>query len=110
MQPVFAANGDIIRFVCVMVDITARKWMEAERQQLQEQFFQAQKLESVGRLAGGVAHDFNNLLSVILGYLVVEDDPSVRKMTVNILKRGGYRVIEFESVEHAVQKGCRAQG
>jgi len=49
-------------------DITDHKQAEQEKAKLEEQFHQAQKLDSIGRLAGGVAHDLNNLLTPILGY------------------------------------------
>ena len=52
----------------IILDITDRKRVEQETEKLHEQLSQAQKMESVGRLAGGVAHDFNNMLGVILGY------------------------------------------
>ena len=68
IKPVFDTSGKVALLIPEGRDITDRKHDEAERAKLQEQLLQAQKLESVGRLAGGVAHDFNNMLSVILGH------------------------------------------
>ncbi len=61
ISPVRDAGGKIVNFVAVKRDIT-------EQRKLQQQFLQSQKMEVVGRLAGGVAHDFNNILTAILGY------------------------------------------
>jgi PAS domain S-box-containing protein len=61
ISPVFDGQGAIVNFVAIKRDITAQLKLEA-------QYLQAQKMESVGRLTGGVAHDFNNILAVIIGY------------------------------------------
>ena len=57
-----------------MMDITEHKQSEQERENLQSQLLQAQKLESIGRLTGGVAHDFNNMLTIINGYAEMMTD------------------------------------
>ena len=66
--PMHGTNGELIGVLGIARDISDRKVAEEERHKLENQLHQAQKMESVGRLAGGVAHDFNNILSVIIGY------------------------------------------
>jgi PAS domain S-box-containing protein len=74
-------HGEPVRGVGISLDVTERRTLEAQYQQ-------AQKMDALGRLAGGVAHDFNNLLTVILGYcelLLVDLDPNDRRQA-GILK------------------------
>lgn len=75
-------NGKILFIVTTIKDIT-------EKRKLQEQLFQTQKMESIGRLAGSIAHDFNNVLSIIYGntqllQMYSKDNPQFTKYTSSI--------------------------
>lgn len=70
-------DGVPVRVDTLFSDITGRKKEEEARAKLEEQLVHAQKMESVGRLAGGVAHDFNNMLQTVLGFtdMALQDVP-----------------------------------
>lgn len=85
----------------------------SERKQLQQQLFQAQKMDSIGTLAGGIAHDFNNLLTGILGYTTLlkssldEDDP--QRKYANTIEESGNRAAELTEQLLAFGRGGKYQ-
>jgi PAS domain S-box-containing protein len=119
ISPVLDGAGRIIGGSKIARDITERKRMEAElrslnaelekrvadrtaelirtieqRERLQQQLAQSQKMESIGTLAGGIAHDFNNILTIILGYsssLGGVDDPARLREGLEIIRETGMR-------------------
>jgi two-component system, cell cycle sensor histidine kinase and response regulator CckA len=96
---VYRVDGQSV-IQCNIRDITARKRADRERKELEHQFHQSQKLESVGRLAGGIAHDFNNLLTVILSCAEslekeVEVATSARSELVDDILTAGRRAEEL---------------
>ncbi len=82
-------------FVAFLRDVTDRKIAEQQRESLQKQLQQAQRLEAIGVLAGGIAHDFNNILGVMIGFtdMVLDDIPQDSQIRTDLEKvlRAGYR-------------------
>ncbi len=84
--PLFDTDRKVMGMAGIVRDITENMRMEEEKNNLQKQLQQSQKMESIGTLAGGVAHDFNNMLSVILGNaeLAMDDVPEWHPVRNNL--------------------------
>lgn len=109
------AAGNIIGLIGISRDISDQKRIEGEKKKLQEQLMQAQKMESIGNLSGGIAHEFNNILAIIIGNneLIMEDLPesSLAKENAEEIQIAGIRardmvkqLLTFSRQDSAAQK------
>jgi len=93
VDPIYAPTGELVGFAKITRDITDRHEAQRALEEAREAFFQAQKMEAIGQLTGGVAHDFNNLLMAILGSLELlkkrlPDDPRIVRLVDNAMQAG----------------------
>lgn len=97
-------EGEIVAYRGILRDVT-------EKKQLEQQLFQAQKMESIGTLAGGIAHDFNNILGGILGYAsfmkmkMKRDDPNIKYL--DVIEKSTQRASELTGKLLAFARGGR---
>ena len=91
--PILNRQGDVQGYITIFRDLSEKKASEVEREQLQREIRQSQKMEALGTLAGGIAHDFNNILSAIMGYTELAlynlpSDSAVHEDLQNVAKAG----------------------
>jgi PAS domain S-box-containing protein len=101
IDPVYDENGVFRGYAKITRDMTQRREAEAQLEEAREHLMQAQKMEAVGQLTGGVAHDFNNLLTIILGNL-----EAVERTLANWKEGSQARIGRL--VQNAMQGGKRA--
>jgi PAS domain S-box-containing protein len=97
IDPIRDDDGKLIGFAKITRDITERREAQIKLEKMQRQLAEAQKMDALGQLTGGVAHDFNNILMIVSGHLQtlkrsMSDDPKVRRAV--------------QAIEHATDRGA----
>jgi len=94
--PIKDDNGKVYEMLSISHDYTEQEQMKQEKDKLENQLMQSQKMEAIGRLAGGIAHDFNNLLTIIIGYCQM------------LLQKKNKNTIEYNEINEIKSAGDRA--